>query len=49
MIQWRLYPRRRSWLSRAIGGLAQRAGAAAVALWPRRTEVQAQAFSRTRG
>jgi lipopolysaccharide export system permease protein len=49
MIQWRLYPRRRSRLSRAIGGLALRAGAAAVALWPRRTEVQTQAFSRTRG
>jgi lipopolysaccharide export system permease protein len=45
--QWHLYPRRRSKLSRAIDALAQRAGAAAVALWPRRVAVQAP--SRTRG
>jgi lipopolysaccharide export system permease protein len=41
MTQWRLYPRRRSGLSRAVGALAARAGAAAVALRPHRLEAHA--------
>ncbi len=47
MIQWRLYPRRRSRLARAAGGMVDRVVAAAIALWPRRAEVPA--LSRTRG
>jgi lipopolysaccharide export system permease protein len=47
MTQWRLYPRRRSRLSRAVGALTQRAVAAPVAYWPRRQT--AQALTRTRG
>jgi lipopolysaccharide export system permease protein len=41
MTQWRLYPRRRSRLSRAFIALAERARDVAVALWPRRASVQA--------
>jgi lipopolysaccharide export system permease protein len=47
MTQWRLYPRRRSKLSRAVGAAAERAGAASAALWPRRLAMQAP--SRARG
>ena len=47
MTQWRLYPRRQSRLSRAVGAFARQAGAAAVALWPRRPEERA--LSRARG
>jgi lipopolysaccharide export system permease protein len=41
MTQWRLYPRRRSRLSRAFIALAERARDVAVALWPRRASAQA--------
>jgi lipopolysaccharide export system permease protein len=40
MIQWRLYPRRRSRLGGAIVAVAEGAGRAAAALWPRRAVPQ---------
>ena len=47
MIQWRLYPRRRSRLTRALVALAERTSDVAAALSPRRAS--AQAHSRTAG
>ena len=46
MTQWRLYPRSGSRVSRAVGALAERTAAAAVAIWARRPESRAP--SRTR-